>query len=294
VKNPDTGKRVSRLNPPVEWVVTEVPELRIISDEIWNAAKERQHQVRQVVRVSGNIGGAQRPLHLFSGLIKCESCGSSYVVYSSTRLACSGRRERGICKNRLTIRRDELEARVLTALQSRFFESEPFSVFCEEFTAAVNETRMEARAAATAANRERVRIDNELKKLIQAIKDGVPGSVVKDEMLALEGRKTALDEERELVRANPPLIHPNMAEIWREEVIQLRQALEEDNSDADARNAVRQMVEEIRLTPKSGELAIDVKGNLAAMLAAASQTNDWQRQIALVAGGGFEPPTFGL
>ena len=54
------------------------------------------------------------------------------------------------------------------------------------------------------------------------------------------------------------------------------------------------MVQEIRLTPRDGALAIDVKGNLAAMLVAASPTEDWPRQRALVAGGGFEPPTFGL
>ena len=225
-----------------------------------------------------------RPLHLFSGLIRCESCGSSYVVYSSHRLACSGRREKGICSNRLTIRRDELEARVLTALQSRFFEDEPFQVFCEEFRAAVNETRMEASAAAKAAIRERARIESEIKKLIQAIKDGVPGSAVKDEMLALGNRKVALDSERELVRANPPLLHPHMADQWREQVTELRQALEEDRRDPEARQAVRNMVEEIRLTPSDGVLKVDVKGNLATMLAAASQTDDWQRQVALVAG----------
>jgi hypothetical protein len=55
------------------------------------------------------------------------------------------------------------------------------------------------------------------------------------------------------------------------------------------------MVEEIRLTPKDGVLAINVKGNLGATLAAASPTGeDWERQLTLVAGGGFEPPTFGL
>ena len=33
VKNPDTGKRVSRMNPPPEWMTREVPTLRIVSDE---------------------------------------------------------------------------------------------------------------------------------------------------------------------------------------------------------------------------------------------------------------------
>jgi hypothetical protein len=35
------------------------------------------------------------------------------------------------------------------------------------------------------------------------------------------------------------------------------------------------MVQEIRLTPRNGVLAIDVKGNLAATLAAASPGEDW-------------------
>lgn len=65
------------------------------------------------------------------------------------------------------MRRDELEVRVLTALQTRFFESAPFQVFCEEFTAAINGTRMEMRATATAANRERTKIDDDIARIIQ-------------------------------------------------------------------------------------------------------------------------------
>lgn len=34
VKDPETGKRISRLTPESEWITTEVPELRIIDDEI--------------------------------------------------------------------------------------------------------------------------------------------------------------------------------------------------------------------------------------------------------------------
>ena len=68
----------------------------------------------------------------------------------------------------------------------------------------------------------------------------------------------------------PPLLHPNMANLWRTEITQLRDALTDDSCQPEAREAVRKMVEEIRLTPKDGELAIDVNGNLAAMPAAAS------------------------
>ena len=57
------------------------------------------------------------------------------------------------------------------------------------------------------------------------------------------------------------------------------------------------MVEKIVLTPQGETLGIVLKGDLTAMLAAAgpkSDSEDLRRQITLVAGGGFEPPTFGL
>ena len=92
-------------------------------------------------------------------------------------------------------------------------------------------------------------------------------------MASLEARKAELDSHQELVASNPPLLHPNLSDLWREQIGELRQALEEDRCDAEARQAVREMVEEIRLTPKDGVLEIDVRGNLAAILAAASQTH---------------------
>jgi hypothetical protein len=46
VKEPDTGRRVSRLNNRSEWVEKEVPHLRIISDEMWRQTKERQATMR--------------------------------------------------------------------------------------------------------------------------------------------------------------------------------------------------------------------------------------------------------
>lgn len=39
IKDPRTGKRVSRINPASELIVTEVPELRIIDDALWQAGK---------------------------------------------------------------------------------------------------------------------------------------------------------------------------------------------------------------------------------------------------------------
>ena len=45
IKDPNTGKRVSRLNPQAKWIRTEVPELRIVDDELWQRVKLRQAEL---------------------------------------------------------------------------------------------------------------------------------------------------------------------------------------------------------------------------------------------------------
>ena len=42
VKNPETGRKVSRINPPEEWIVVDVPELRMFDDKLRQAVKDRQ------------------------------------------------------------------------------------------------------------------------------------------------------------------------------------------------------------------------------------------------------------
>jgi site-specific DNA recombinase len=42
IKDPQTGKRISRFNPESEWVTRDVPELRIIDQDLWDRVKARQ------------------------------------------------------------------------------------------------------------------------------------------------------------------------------------------------------------------------------------------------------------
>jgi len=46
IKDPDTGKRQARLNPRSEWIVQDVPELRIVD----NAVREAVHNKNQAIR----------------------------------------------------------------------------------------------------------------------------------------------------------------------------------------------------------------------------------------------------
>ena len=42
VLNPETKRRMPRLRPESEWIITEQPELRIISQEMWNRVQDRR------------------------------------------------------------------------------------------------------------------------------------------------------------------------------------------------------------------------------------------------------------
>jgi site-specific DNA recombinase len=302
VKNPDTGKRISRLNPQSEWITREVPSLRIVSDELWKAAKDRQKATRLTITRTGNIGVARRPQYLFSGLSRCGVCGAGFIMAGRNRLACFGAREKGTCDNRLTIRRDEVEARVLKALEEKLLRQDLFDEFCEEFTREMNRLRMEHRASLSAAAREIERLDARRKKLIEMVMEGVAPSVVKDELNANAARLEQLEAQLAATEEPPPLLHPEMARIYRTKVRELAKALQEPESRSEATEALRGLVDAIVLTPNpSGDaLQIELKGNLAAMLGATVQskrspeTDDLSLQVSLVAGAGFEPATFGL
>ena len=122
------------MNPRSEWMTREVSALRIMSDEVWTAAKVRQEQTRHAVKSAGHLGRARRPQYLFSRLTKCGVCGAGFIMAGRNRLACFGARDQGRCDNLLTIRRGEVEARVLNALQEKLLRQDFFQEFCEEFT----------------------------------------------------------------------------------------------------------------------------------------------------------------
>jgi hypothetical protein len=209
---------------------------------------------------------------------------------SANRLSCFGARYKGICDNGLTIRRDEVESRVLEALQQKLLNQELFEEFCDEFTREMNRLRMQHRADFSAAEREIERIEARRKKLVESIMDGVPASEVRDELKANALRREALQAKVAAADEPPPLLHPEMASLYRQKVTTLAQALERSETRTEATEALRGLIDAIVLTPDEGALQIELKGNLAAMLRAAQnakrspETGDLSLQVVMVAG----------
>ena len=220
-------------------------------------------------------------------------------MYWRDRLACFGARSRGTCTNRLIVSRQEVEERVLVALRDKLMRRDLFEDFCREYVRELNRLRMEHRASLSHRRHEIAAVEREIRKLIQAIKDGVSALSIKDELMKLEARKAELPSRLDAPEM-PELLHPRISNVYREKVGSLCLALQNEDSRTGAADAIRALVEAIVLEPDSGRLKITLKGDLAGMLSAARDSKrspdagDLMVQIKLVAGGGFEPPTFGL
>ncbi|TPD59241.1 recombinase family protein [Emcibacter nanhaiensis] len=313
IKDPDTGKRISRLNPEQDWVIQQVPELRIIDQDLWDKVKEQQGALkhRKPLQADNELGRYKRPQYLFSGLLKCGTCGGGFSMFSKTHLACSNRRNKGTCDNKHSIRRDHLEEVVLDGLKNHLMEPAYFAEFCKEYTEELNRLRLEMSASLTAQRQELVRIDKEQDKLVDAICAGVPAAKVKGRMIELETRREELEALLAEAKEPAPLLHPNMAKTYAKKLDDLMQTLNEPDLRAQASQTLRSLIEAVRLVPEGEGLGIELVGDLAGILhfvepkdkarpqkgsAAQGSISDGsgRRQLPLVAGAGFEPATFRL
>ena len=102
---------------------------------------------------------------------------------------------------------------------------------------------------------------------------------LKEEFERLEARKAEIARELTAAPEAAPRLHPNLSEIYRRKVANLEAALEDDELRAGAAEALRALIEEIRLTPDAdgGTLQVELFGELAALLAL---TNEHPRGVS--------------
>jgi plasmid stabilization system protein ParE len=87
-----------------------------------------------------------------------------------------------------------------------------------------------------------------IRKIIDAIKDGFAGPELKAEMDELQTRKESLLAKLATADAPVPLLHPNLAALYREKVATLASALENAESRSEAAEALRDLVDAIILS----------------------------------------------
>jgi DNA invertase Pin-like site-specific DNA recombinase len=180
IKDPETGKRQARPNLPEAWITEAVPDLRIIDDDLWNRVKERQGAVRQDILTerAANLNApkaevGRRARYLLSGLLNCGCCGSGFIMISASRLGCAAARNSGTCTNRRTIKRTDVETRVLSGLKDQLLHPDLIQEFIAEFQRESQKERLAALAQQVQAERKLARVLGEIDNIAAAITQGM-------------------------------------------------------------------------------------------------------------------------
>ena len=281
IKDPDTGKRVSRRNPQSEWIARDVPSLRIVADEVWAAAKKRQADTRYQLREG--LVRTRRAKHLFSGLTRCDVCGGRFISSSHQLLICFNARDRGTCSNTRSLKRAELERRVLKAMQERLFDPRIYEEFRAGFEEEFRRLRREWRSHAAAIPQEVSTLEQRRKTIMALLLDGWQTEAWKSELQLIDRRIEELHASgRAASIVTPAVFKPDIPAAFRRMTTRLANELATTPEANSAREALRRLID--RIVIPAGDEALQVVGNVGEMLTAASGGNG--SALAAVGNGG--------
>jgi site-specific DNA recombinase len=303
VKDPDTGKRISRPNPRDEWQAVQVPQLRIIDDDVW----ERVHDLKsEKARLVTHL--KRRPAHLLSGLLRCGCCGSGMSVHDrdktgKTRIRCSAVRESGSCTNRRIVYLRDVEKAVLDGMREELKDPRLIESYARKYneerqrlasTAAATRTRLEAKHARVESERQR-NIDMVIKGVIEEDDARQRIADLKAQRLQIEAELAAIEEAPKVIT-----LHPASLDRYAETVDALAASLAGHAEAEDERGPLvksfRALVHSVTVHPSGPRegFQVEVKGKLAALIGGDAFPQAKYSGGRVVAEEGLEPPTQGL
>ena len=236
VRDPETGRRVSRSKSELQLIARDVPEFRIVDQELWDQVQARLTEVRAASGADNpdrpRYWEHRRAQYMLSGKLFCGCCDGPMTNIGRNYLACSAARRQGTCSNGRGIQRDELDKMILDALQARLMEPEHVAAFVAEFNAEWNRLQGEVSAHKGAKRRELDAVGRKLDGLINAIAEGLRAPGLQQKLDELTVRQAELERALQAAPRPPPLLHPKLADVYRQRVENLQTALDGPDGSA--------------------------------------------------------------
>ena len=132
------GTKVRIRRAKEAWVTHEMPELRIVDDDLWGLV---QRKVEKHTAMLGKKTRGRAPRYLLSGLARCSECGGLIHVARTRKsyetvaaYACSRRKNQGkdACKNSLRRPVESVDAAVLEWIRDNVLNEEIIAMTLDE------------------------------------------------------------------------------------------------------------------------------------------------------------------
>jgi site-specific DNA recombinase len=193
LRNPKTGRKIRRSRPESEWIKMEMPEQRIISEQLWKAVQERVAHMERLFGMQGRKGGlmnarAAASPYVFSSLLRCGVCGANYIIvsgagknHSGADYGCSTHANRGRskCANALRVKRDVLENELLAKLQRDVLSEAAIDYVLEKLDQEIEKRFAALDATMEGLGRRKAELEAKVRNLCRVIEDGMDSPSVR-------------------------------------------------------------------------------------------------------------------
>lgn len=226
VKDPDTGRRSYVERPTSEWQTRDAPELRIVSEDLWQRTRARIARADAFARRKGK--GAQ-PRTLFgAGVLRCQACGAAIVAINAQRYGCSARKDRGptVCPSGATVPRQALDRRLLALLREELLAPASLAELQAEVRRLLAERSRSFRTGHDAARTRLAALRGELGRLADAVAQMGLSDALRARLAAAEAARAELEAQLRQAPTGPA--HPPLRDVlarYRSQVLDLQRVL---------------------------------------------------------------------
>jgi len=201
------------------------------------------------------------------------------------------------CANRASIRRQEIEARVLAGLKDRLLAPELVREFIRAFQEEVNRAAAELEQQIKSHALELQSLERKIAGIVAAIEEGKYSRALGDRLAELEWQRDLIQARKVENPGGTLRLHPRLADVYADKVRQLEEALNEPSIREEAAEVLRSLIDRVELRPRDagqGLYAL-LYGDLVEILGFCGKDRERKlpegepsgNQLSVVAGTGF-------
>jgi site-specific DNA recombinase len=296
----DSSRRRCVENPKNEWIVHTDESLRIVPQTLWDRVKARQKarseavgdRVRKGYQAALRNHAGRKPKFLFSGLLRCGTCGARLVIADRTHYACSSRVNGGeaACASDVRIKRTLVESGLLRGIKSELLTPEIIADIGRETRQSL---RGKTRVTPAPDPKRLASVEEEIRNLVDAIANGAlrASPAMAERLAQAEAELASLKVAAHPVKTvDIERLVGRVMDRYRTMVEALERSLPEADIEQ-ARADLRALFGSVKVVADEQEIRFEADPRatqLALLRAAGGSANN------VVAGAGFEPATFGL
>jgi site-specific DNA recombinase len=301
IKDPSTGRRISRINPKDEWIRKQVPELRIITQGAFDAAQKLKAE-----RGGPKPHQKRKPRHLFSSLLECGCCGAGMSVkdrdHGRIRVMCTQAKEAGTCTNKRPYYLDEIEKTVVFGLKEELSRPDAIKRYVQSYNEEMRRLSASSSSLLRKNRNQLAKIDGEIQRAIDAVMRGVlEAEDVRERIAALKAENKRLEDEISRIEQSraPIALHPTAITSYLRSVENLEETVRSNSlyASEESKTALRELVDGVVVSPPDkaeDRMRIEVRGYLSRLVGGDLFPERSSQGGTMVAEEGLEPPTRGL